>query len=448
MRALSQQFHEPSLDADETATNLLVNLLKCLEVLSLPGHFATFLDELFRCNDETKSACTKLLISQIRGRPRAVFDGREYIDLALKMTKMPATSIKTLLGQGEAPFIFIEALVDLVPKFSTDSAGEVVENFWRLCFNKVGDLPGMSVAFLKALKTLLKGEGNKKTLMISPKTLNFLRNFLVTRVFAGIRDAPWTVTSASLTIEERSIVESYAGCLQEIPVSALVDAEFFTLKELDGFIGEALRYRCVMTLVKNGYFTNPTRASSEITSAIAWFSRQLTSAEEEIFTVTLLQVACSIADATSGENADRRKELLLTLLDNLLLTGPSASFVGLQMLGALLCRWVGGCGSDGDLSLACLISVQIERWKELTPPTLQQIFRIMVHDLPFNLSSYARREKLSGVIFNRLWRVYNKWFELGAEQETMDCVRRALICCRGVDAASDEFTSLAISILT
>lgn len=446
MTALSQQFYEPSLETNESSTNLLVKLLGCLEVLSLPAQLAAFLEQTFRGNDETKTACTKLLMSQIRGRPRAVFDGRDYIDLALKISKLPPTNIKTLLGQGEAPILFIEALVDLVPKFSTDTVGEVVENFWRLCFNQVGN-PGMSVAFLKAMKALVKGADDKKSFLISPKTLTFFRHFLVTRAFAGIRDAPWTSTSSSSTIEERSIVEKYADCLLEIPVSTLVDTEFFTLKELDGFPGEALRYRCVMVLVRKGYFTTPSRASSEIASAIAWFSRQLTSSEEEVFSSTLLQVACSIADATAAENSDSRKELLLTLLDNLLLTGPSASYVGLQMLGVLVCRWVNGEGSDGDLSLACLISTQMDRWKELSPPSLQQTFRILVHDLPANLATYIRAERMSSVVFNRLCRVYNKWFEQGAEQETMDCVRKALICCRTVDSGSDDFASLATLML-
>jgi hypothetical protein len=446
MSVLAQHFYEPAFDMDEKATLVLVKLLCCLEVLSLPGHFAPFLEQMFRGNDEMKTACAKLLISQIRGRPRAVFDGREYVDLALRMSKMPVTALKSLLGQGDAPTIFIESLVDLIPKFSSDSVDEVIENFWRLCINQVGHFPGFTVSFLSAMQTLINTGGNKKAFIIPPKTLIFLRHFLLTRVFSGIRDAPWTTTTSS-TAEERSIVEMYASCLKEMPVTSLVEAEFFSLKELDGFVGESLRYRCVMILVRQGYFTTPSRASSEVSSAIAWFSRQLVSSEDEIFSSTLLQVACSIAEATSGENSDRRRELLLTLLDNLLMTGSSASYVGLQMLGVLVCQWCKGSGSDGDLSLICLCATQMERWQELSPPTLQQTFRILVHDLPFNLATYARKEKLSGVVFNRLWRIYNKWLEQGADQETIDCVRKALICCRSADSGGEDFASLATSML-
>ena len=112
-----------------------------------------------------------------------------------------------------------------------------------------------------------------------------------------------------------------------------------------------------------------------------------------------------------------------------------------------LCRWVNGDGSDGDLSLACLVSTQMDRWKELSPPTLQQTFRVLVHDLPFNLATYVRAERISGIVFNRLWRVYRKWFEQGAEQDTIECVRKALICCRSVDVGTEDFSSLATAML-
>jgi hypothetical protein len=48
----------------------------------------------------------------------------------------------------------------------------------------------------------------------------------------------------------------------------------------------------------------------------------------------------------------------------------------------------------------------MERWQVLPLPTLQLTFRMLVHDLPFNLATYAPREKLSDVVFNRLWRLY------------------------------------------
>eukprot|EP00934_Nitzschia_sp_Nitz4_P002194 Nitzschia sp. Nitz4//scaffold222_size33694//13520//19534//NITZ4_007862-RA/size33694-processed-gene-0.17-mRNA-1//-1//CDS//3329542591//2194//frame0 len=445
---LVEPLNSTSNTLDTQSEEMMVSLLGSLEVLSLPGHFAATLEAMFRGSDAVKSACTRLVISQIRGRPRAVFDGRDFIELALKLSKMPASTMKSVLGQGEAPVMFVEALVDLVPKFSSEAVGDVVENFWRLCVNQVTNLPEMTVAFLRAMKSLVQNDDKGNGILISTKSLSFLRGFLVTRVFAGIRDAPWSSTSSISTMEERSIVETYTSCLLELPTSSLADADFFKVKELDGFVGEALRYRCIMLLVRDGYFTTPSRASSEINEAVSWFSRQLTSSDEEVFSSTLLQVARSIAEATKGENSERRRELLLKLLDNLLSTGASSSFVGLQMLGVLICQWVNASGSDGDLSLLCLVSTQLDRWKELYPPTLQQTFRLLVHDLPFNLSTYGRTEKVSGVIFNLLWRIYKKWLQEGADQESLHCLRMSLVHCRDLDAHIDEdFVSLSTSLL-
>jgi hypothetical protein len=444
---LAQRFYSTTGDEDVS------RLLGCLEALSLPGHFTGFLEQMFRANsndgnDEVKSACARLLVSQIRGRPRAVFDGREYVELALRISKTPVVTLRSMLGQGKAPILFIESMADIVPKFPSESLEEAVENIWRLCINQVTHFPAWTTSFLSVMKTLLKKGNDKQSLSMSPNNLNFLRHYVVRRIFAGIRDAPPSATSSITSSDhERSIIDMYVLCLMEIPITNLVEADFFSVKELDGFVGEALRNRYVMAMVRLGYFTTPSRASSEISSSIAWFCRQLVSDEDEVFSSTLLQVSCAIAEATYVENADRKREVLVSLLDNLLLTGSMASTVGLQMLGALVGRWCRGVGSDGDLSLACLCVPGMDRWQALSPPTLQQMFRLLVHDLPFNLATYCRQEKLSGAVFNRLWRIYNKWLELGADQNTINCVRKALICCRSLDSGEDNVVSLATSLL-
>ena len=448
MTILVHWYHNPQGLPNDKARNEVVRLLGCLEELSLPGHFAAFLEQMFRgSDDDVKTSCLRLLLSQIRGRRRAVFDGREYIELAVKIATSPVSTLRSLLGQGGAPVVFIESMVDILPKVPAKSIEDALENLWRLCINQVGHSPAWTMSFLTTVKTLLKNARDIKSLSSSPKTINFIRLFVLKRVFAGIRDAPLASISSPSPTNELTIVDLYALCLLEIPIPTLVEAEFFSLKELDGFVGEALRNRCVMTLVKLGYFTSPSRASSEISSSIAWFSRQLVSSEDEIFSSSLLHVCCAIAEASLVENTDRKREILLSLLDNLLLTSSAAGSVGLQMLSALVALWSNSAGSDGDLSLACLCVAGIEKWQSLSPPTVQHMFQLMVHDMPYNLAAYCRREKLSGVVFNRLWRIYNKWWEQGADQAAIDNVRKALICCRSVDSGSDDFVSLATSML-
>ena len=441
---ISERFYETNHESDKKSHLVIGKLVQCLEVLSLPGQLADFVEHMFSGEDEMKAVSAKLLISQVHGRPRAVFDGREFVNLALRITKMQVSSLRGLLG--DAAKIVIEAFGDIVPKFSSESVEEVIENVWRLCLNQVEHFPDWTASFLSAMEKILRSAVDKKSFSVAPKTVTTIRVFLLRRAFSGIRDAPWTV-SASAASDESCIIEAYASCLMQIPIQTLIDEEFFVFKGLDGFKGEALRNRCVMYFVRQGYFTTPSRASSEIYSALAWFTRQLVSSQDEIFSSSLLQVACSISEATVGESAEQKRELLLTLLDNLLMTGPTASYVGLQILGALLGQWCKGLGSDGDLSLLCLCTAGMERWQALSPATVQRLFRILVHDLPFNLANYSRREKLSGVVFNKLWRVYNKWWEQGADTETLECVKKALICCRSAESGVSDFASLATSML-
>jgi hypothetical protein len=447
MSILAHWYHNPNGLPNDKAKSEVVRILGCMEVLSLPGHFATFVEQMFHGTGEVKAACVRLLVSQIRGRRRAVFDGREFVELAVKVTTTPVSALRTLLGQGDAPIVFIESMADILPKFPPDSVEEAFQNIWRLCINQVGNSPAWTLSFLSTVRMLLKTSRDKKSISMSPKIINFVRLFVLNRIFAGIRDAHLPSSSVSSDTDERTIIDVYTQCLMEIPIPSLVEAEFFALKELDGFVGEALRNRCIMALVKWGYFTTPSRASSEISSSLAWFSRQLISSEDEIFSSSLLQVACAIAEATSAENSDRKREALLALLDNLLLTGSSACSIGLQLLSALVAQWCDGMGSDGDLSLACLCVDGMGKWQALSPPTLQQMFRLLVHDLPYNLATYCRREKISGVVFNRLLRIYNKWWEQGADQETIDTVRQALTTCRSVDSGADDFALLATAML-
>jgi hypothetical protein len=444
MHVLTRHYYERSVEADQTSSFMISKLLCCLEVLSLPANFVGFFEYLLQGNNQMKAACTKLLVSQISGRPRAVFDGREYVDMAIQLIGSPSRVLREIFSELETPE-FLVSFGAILPKFPSDKVEKTIADVWRLCVNEINHIPGWTISFLSAMKMVLSSESDKNRSSVSPKTLKIVQVFLLTKIFLAIRDVTWTTTS---TFTERRVLEKYVMCLAEIPNDFLLDAEFFSLTDHDGFIGEALRYRCILGLVQVGYFTTPARAHSEIQSAMSWFSRQLVSSDKEVFSITLLNVCCSIAEAASSESASKRRDLVLMLLDNLLLVGSSSSTIGLQMLGALACQCCKGRGFDGDLSLAYLCSTNIGKWQDLSPLTLQQMFAICVHDLPFNLASYSQKEKMGNVIFNRLWRLYKKWQEQGADEVTLSIVRQALICCRSEDSVGDGFSSLTSSMLS
>eukprot|EP00980_Cylindrotheca_fusiformis_P029587 scaffold23542_cov147-Cylindrotheca_fusiformis.AAC.2 len=418
-------------------------ILNCLETLSLPGHFTELLEHLLDGDFKLESTCTALLLSQIQGRPRAVFDGREFVDLAFRISKTPVATSRKVFGQGESPS-FIESFDAVISKLPSEKVDDAMQHVWGLCLHELQYSSGWALSFLSAIQSFIGSQKDKKKKTTSPKTLKGVVAFLLRTVFSGIRDASWTETSAST---EPSLVDQYARCLQEIPISSLVEVKFFAPQDDDGFLGEALRYRCIMILVSLGYFATPARASSEIQAALSWFSRQVVSSGDQVFSTALLHVTCSFADATTVENAEKRKGLLLMLLDDLLLVGSKASIVGLQMLGALVCQWCKGRGSDGNLSMLYVCSTSMTRWQDLSSSTLRKMFEVLVHDLPYNLASFAKAERIENIVFNRLFRIYNTWFEQGVDKETIGCVRDALVCCRNEESGADEFDYVASTIL-
>ena len=421
----------------------ITKLLSCFETLSLPGQFSDFLETtMYVRNDAMKAICVRLMVSQIQGRPRAVFDGHEFVNLALSMTKMPTTALRTVLGDKEAAEIFVASFGEVLPKFTSQVVEEAAEGIFRFC------IPNsfLTSKFLESMKDMLHRAVDSKSFRLSPKSLHSIQLFLIRRVFAGIRDASWGASGNGLA-DQRAIIEAYTDCLMQIPSNLLVEAEFFTVQELDGFFGESLRIRVIMTLVRKGYFSSPSDSFGEVASSVAWMCRQLVSCDEEISSCTILHVACTIARASGTIPFSKKKELLTELLDNLLIVRSMASFVGLEVLAVVTYEWCQGSGSSGDLSLLYALS-PVDKWQDLTPQALRECFRLVLHDMPFNLAKFSRREKMSGVVFNRLWRIYVKWWEQGrASYETLFHLRRALLCCRDDGTAVEDLVTLTTSMV-
>ena len=430
---LTQVHDAPS----ETASQAVVSVLGCLETLSLPGHFAKFLDQLIQGSNKLKYACTELMIAQIDGRPRAVFDGREYLDLAIKVAMQPPAKLRSSLGE-DTTLLFLQSFSVIMSKVPASKMDSVMENVWQLCIKEASYFPNWTSAFLYSIKSFLMKEKDAKGAKVSPKTLKTIQTFVMKRVFSGIRDATWSPMNTS-------VVYDYASCLEEIPLPTLVEAEFLIQRDYDGFVGEALRHRLIMILAASDYFKKPSKVSNEIQNTMAWFIRRLLSPDSEIFSSTTLHVCCSIATATHALTSKQKNEILLAFLDNLLLIEANESIVGLQILGALLCQWCKGIGSDGDLSLTFLC---LDGWQELSQQALRQLFDVLVRDLPFNLAHYSKKEEFTSVVCNHLWRLYNKWNAEDSPKVTIECLRQALICCRMEDSVEhDDFPRLATSIL-
>ena len=432
----------------------LVVLLGCLEVLSLPAQFSVFLLEILsKENDSMKIACIKLLLSQMKGRPRAVFDGREFVNSALKISKMPIITMRKLLGEKEAAEVFIESIGEMLSKFISHEVDTVIENIFQFCTSLIDRNSTLIVRFFRSINRLLhQAAADDKSPRFSPKLLKSIQIFLEQKAFLCLCDT-YNTTSATEGVSSdqiTNIIDAYADCLIELPDTLLFENEnkLSSAQNCDNFSGKCLRIRVNMTLIRKNCSSLSSPSYREIASSIAWIFQQLIASRDEIFSSKILQVTCTIAEASCRATADGKKELIISFLDNLLMVDSSASFVGLEILAALV--YQNGYGSDGDLSLLRSLGTSIGKWVDLPPQILKKAFKLAVHDLPFNLAMYTRREKLSGVVFNRLWSVYVKWQEQCSDEATLAPLRRSLICCRDTNSTTnvEDIVMLVNSIVS
>jgi hypothetical protein len=398
-----------------------------------------------------KTACIKLLLSQMKGRPRAVFDGREFVNSALKISKMPVITMRKLLGEKEAAEVFIESVGEMLPKFISHEVDTVIENIFRFCTSLIDRNSTLIFRFFRSINRLLhQAAADDKSPRFSPKLLKSTQIFLEQKAFLGICDTYNTMfaTEGVSSDQITNIIDAYADCLIELPDILLFENKLFSAQDCDSFSGKCLRIRVSMTLIRKNCSSLSSQSYREIASSIAWMFQQLIASRDEIFSSTILQVTCTIADASCRATADGKKDMIISFLDNLLMVDSSASFVGLEILAALV--YQNGYGSDGDLSLLRSLGTSIGKWVDLPPQILKKAFKLAVHDLSFNLAMYTRREKLSGVVFNRLWRVYVKWQEQGSDEVTLAPLRRSLICCRDTDTVTnvEDIVMLVNSIVS
>jgi len=353
--------------------------------------------------------------------------------------------MRNLLGEEEAAEIFVESFAEVLPKFISQDVDEVTENIFRFCTSLIDRNSILLVKFFGSIKRLLKRATHDKSLRFSLKSLKL---FLLQKAFSGIYDAALTVTEDMTYNRITNIIESYADCLIELPEILLSESELFNGKDSTSFSGECFRIRVVMTLIQKNCSHLLSRSYREIVSSLAWMSQQLIACNEDIFSLAMLQTICAIAEASCTAIAVRKKDIIISFLDNLVMVDSVASFVGLEILAALV--YQDGYGSDGDLSLLRVFGTSIGKWVDLPPQILKKAFKLAVHDLPFNLERYALREKLSDVIFNRLWRIYVKWKEQGSDEATISHLRISLICCRNTNDLRniEDFVVLANSVVT
>ena len=438
-------------DAHKGHTVDMMRFVQCLEPLSLPGHFAKhFLEPLISEDNEwTKEGCVSLLSAQICGRRKAAFEGKDFTNMALQICIMPLVSFNAMLGSGKASLKFVKCLEGVVRSLPTELVENGASNLWEVCLSLSTDETELLVNFLNSIQTILKehGKGGKQS-SISPKTMKFLEQFISTRVFAELRELSWGASiGENNAAEEESILKSYVACLTALPLASLEQFDVFAFQEDDSFSGEVLRALVILELVKGRYFKDPARAMREFSKVLAWFSRKYVAPGAELYLETLRRLSCALAAATAVLSASEKREILLSMLEQLLLCQATAAFVGLDLLSVMLASWCSDVATDGDLSMAYICVHSTEKLQGLSDSALGQVFAFFRHDLPCNLASYGRKEKISAIIANQIWRLYTTWSRHDADQDVLTCLKKAFICGSSSETKEEDFVSLTSTIL-
>ena len=437
-------------DAHKGHTADMMRFVCCLEPLSLPGHFAKhFLEPLIsEDNERTKEGCISLLSAQICGRRKAVFEGKDFTNLALQICIMPLVSFNALLGSGQASLKFVKCLEGVIRSLPTELVENGASNLWEICLSLSTDEPDLLVRFLNSILTILKEHASKKKhSSLSPKTMTFLEEFVATRIFSELRELSWGASiGENNAAEEGAILRAYVACLTALPLASLEQFDVFVFLDDDSFSGEVLRALVILQLVKNRYFKDSARAMREFSKVLSWFSRKYVAPGAELYMETLRRIACALAAATSVFSVSEKREILLSMLEQLLLCQATAAVVGLDLLSVMVASWCSDVATDGDLSMVYICTHSTDNLQSLSDTALSQVFAFFRHDLPYNLSSFGRREKIGAIISNQIWRIYSTWTRHGADEEVLVCLKKTFLC--DSDSKEDDFISLTSTILS
>jgi hypothetical protein len=433
-------FKAEKLLARNSPLQQISSLLHTLEGLSLSDQFASlFLDPLIHQKSEMeqlKVACTSLLLSQVSGRRRAAFDGREFYNMVLRISSEPYPSFRAIMESDSSAAILLRAAAEVVPKVPTDASEAALSSLLSLCIEHLSNESNSWIlVWLSSLQDLFESAaGEKAKLKMSPRTINFLRRYTMHDVFTGL-------STSTMEPHCEPVLLSYIACLGQIPMSTLEEANFFSIKSYDSLAKQCFVVHCLAILIQHGHMVE--QAPRELSKSVAWYIQQQKSS-------TLLQrLACSIADASRKvSKSDVNRDMLLLILEGLLEKTVNRT-VGLELLSILLARWQSP-SSESDLSMTFLFCANgMDAIRNMSALTLQQTVALLVHNLPFHLASFCRQERLSMLVSNRLWRIYSSWSETRSDGDSilLDCVRKALVCCSDANSGEEQFVIAVSSLL-
>jgi hypothetical protein len=421
-------------------------VISALECLRLPEGFAkSFIEPLLRiAKGEVARSCVSLLCSQLSGLRRAAFAGRGFMLLALKMSSLSLRDWQDMGGEGEAFGVFVDSLAEIGTKLPPDSIGSLLEKTWENCvsFLRRGS-PHLVFRYLSSVAELLG------TPSLAPKTIKALRRS-VGRIPADLQGALPVKDLLRSESGSVSIFDSFVQCLSLL-ATEVVDQEGYlcVIGPSGTFEAEAFTVLTLTALVDMEFFgvSHNRRGEVELSKVSSWIAKKLQLFSDDVDLYALRQVMHAFALATTRESTKAKHTRLSSLLDFLLQTKKVASRIGLQWLSMVMAQWSAFSGAEEVMTLGFMCAGDRNVARNLPERELEQLFELVLLDLPCYISTIASFEQISSSVSTQLNRVHDKWTEQQVDLELLTCIRNSIFACRGRGSSDDLFVSLSSHVL-
>ncbi|EEC45748.1 predicted protein [Phaeodactylum tricornutum CCAP 1055/1] len=371
-----------------------------LQSLSLPEQFAkSFIEPLLQEEScAIKTSLIDLLLSQIQGRRKVTFDGRDFVTLALRLCLAPEKEKKNQFGGVPSFQRFVEALPLFAMKLPSSSFEKAINEIWQRCVSVDEMMPSILGSFFTGMKGMLCSTA------LSPKALNCMRRFVLTKMLAQLGEMDIESVLEVSALSNARVIDGYSSCLIKIPLLTFDNIGFFDYDTADRALSsfQVLRSIAILELVRNNFFEDD-RQRLELAKMSVWIAALLPYSRDAVAKAGLRRIMCSFASASSKAKAVARPDPLAALFENLLQMTPDSIVLGLDWLAVSMSSWSGGKASDGEMTLGFLSSTDVHSYNALPPADLDRLFAVFLDDLPFNLGLFCRQHKTFVIKMGKCW---------------------------------------------
>lgn len=390
------------------ASKQLCFLFEALETVSLPGSFSRVIETTLYSSAvdgrELSDSALQILFSQIEsGRRRIGFDGRGFLDLSTRLTKLPTQDLSKLVGTTGAQRM-VAAMPNLLFQLPTSTGEEVAKCLWGICRGLSNHQMVMTEFFI-GMKTIFdsaeKESKDKSKLSTSPALLRALQNMIASGLFNEFCEvvAQSSKIDASLSSYSTSIA-AYLECLDIISSSAITTDTMGIQSDVS--------YNNVLLMASCASLS-----SKQTRRVETWIARQ--NLRDNSFNLRMLLLS-SLAVAPQSRNDIEMKESIVNLFDIMLVAGINTTLC-VELIAAKVAYWWDSRNMN-EISAAThpiqrvstmssfLISSNLcFEVQSLPDKEISTIFDLFVADLPAKLALLCHAWKISDDISNRATRL-------------------------------------------